>query len=118
LIEATGATALVYDTLLNCCGGSVLGAKEDLANTLAGQKLAEINALAGNGLVLICPFCNVMYEGQQKKVEKRLEQKLKVPVLYYPQLLGLALGIGPEELGFKLNRIKDKEFLKHFEKED
>jgi heterodisulfide reductase subunit B2 len=118
LIEATGATALVYDTLLSCCGGSVLGAKEDLANTLAGQKLAEINALAGNGLVLICPFCNVMYEGQQKKVEKRLEQKLKVPVLYYPQLLGLALGIGPEELGFKLNRIKDKEFLKHFEKED
>jgi heterodisulfide reductase subunit B len=117
LIEATGATPLLYDTLLNCCGGSVLGAKEDLANTLAGQKLAEINTLGGNGLVLICPFCNVMYEGQQKKIEKRLEQKLKVPVLYYPQLLGLAMGFSPEALGFKLNRIKDKEFLKHFERE-
>lgn len=114
LIEVTGAKALSYSTLLNCCGGGVLGAKEDLANTLAGQKLAEVNRLGTNGLVLICPFCNVMFEGQQKKIEKKIEQKLKVPVLYYPQLLGLALGIGQEELGFKLNRVKDKEFLKQF----
>lgn len=117
LIEATGAEALAYETLLNCCGGSILGAKEDLANTLAGQKLAEVNRLGATGLILICPFCNVMFEGQQKKIEKKLEQKLKVPVLYYPQLLGLALGAGPDELGFKLNRIKDKEFLKYFDKE-
>ncbi|MBA4392054.1 MAG: CoB--CoM heterodisulfide reductase subunit B, partial [Desulfobacca sp.] len=33
LIEVTGAKALKYNTMLNCCGGSVLGAKEDLANT-------------------------------------------------------------------------------------
>lgn len=114
LIEVSGAQALSYFTLLNCCGGGVLGAKEDLANTMAGQKLAEVNRLGANGLVLICPFCNVMFEGQQKKIEKKIEQKLKVPVLYYPQLLGLALGIGQEELGFKLNRVKDKEFLKQF----
>ncbi len=115
LIEVTGAKALHYETLLDCCGGSVLGVKEDLANTLAGNKLSEVDRLGGNGLVLICPFCNVMFEGQQKKIEKKLEQKLKVPVLYYPQLLGLALGAAPEALGFKLNRIKDKEFLNHFE---
>lgn len=118
LIDVTGARALNYDTLLTCCGGSVLGIKEDLANTLAAQKLAEVNQLKGNGLVLICPFCNVMFEGQQKKIEKKLEQKLKVPVLYYPQLLGLALGADPGEMGFKLNRVKDKDFIKQFEKED
>ncbi len=118
LIEVTGAEALRYETLLDCCGGSVLGIKEDLANTLAGNKLAEVNRLGGNGLVLICPFCNVMFENQQKKIEKKMEQKLKVPVLYYPQLLGLALGASPDEVGFKLNRIKDKEFLTRFERRD
>ena len=117
LIEVTGAAALHHDSLLSCCGGSVLGVKEDLANTLAAQKLSEVNRLKGNGLVLICPFCNVMFEGQQKKIEKKLELKLKVPVLYYPQLLGLALGADPDALGFKLNRIKDKDFIKRFEKE-
>jgi heterodisulfide reductase subunit B2 len=118
LIEVTGAAALRYETLLDCCGGSVLGIKEDLANTLAGNKLSEVNRSGGNGLVLICPFCNVMFENQQKKIEKKLEQKLKVPVLYYPQLLGLAMGASPEAMGFKLNRIKDKEFLTRFERRD
>jgi heterodisulfide reductase subunit B len=118
LIEVTGARALHHETLLACCGGSVLGVKEDLANTLAAQKLDEVNRLQGNGLVLICPFCNVMFEGQQKKIEKKMGQKLKVPVLYYPQVLGLALDADPEVLGFKLNRIKDKEFLQQFAKEE
>ena len=115
LIEVTGAAALRYPSLLQCCGGGVLGAKEDLANTLAGEKLGELNQAETTGLVVICPFCNVMFEGQQKKIEKKLAQKLKVPVLYYPQLLGLALGFSPDELGFKLNRVKDKEFLKQME---
>jgi heterodisulfide reductase subunit B2 len=118
LIEVTGAGILQYETLLDCCGGSVLGVKEDLANTLAGTKLSEVNQLGGNGLVLICPFCNVMYEGQQKKIEKKIEEKLKVPVMYYPQVLGLAMGAAPDELGFKLNRVKDKEFLSCFERRD
>ncbi|MBI5585477.1 MAG: CoB--CoM heterodisulfide reductase iron-sulfur subunit B family protein [Deltaproteobacteria bacterium] len=115
LIEVTGAASLQYNSLLQCCGGGVLGAKEDLANTLAGEKLGELSRAGVTGLVLVCPFCNVMFEGQQKKIEKKLEQKLKVPVLYYPQLLGLALGFSPDELGFKLNRVKDKEFLKRME---
>jgi heterodisulfide reductase subunit B len=115
LIEATGAASMTYNSLLQCCGGGVLGAKEDLANTLAGEKLGELNRAGVSGLVVICPFCNVMFEGQQKKIEKKLEQKLKVPILYYPQLLGLAMGFQPDELGFKLNRVKDKEFLKKME---
>jgi heterodisulfide reductase subunit B2 len=115
LIEVTGASATVYPSLLQCCGGGVLGAKEDLANTLAGEKLWELNQLGTTGLVVICPFCNVMFEGQQKKIEKKLDQKLKVPVLYYPQLLGLAMGFTPDQMGFKLNRVKDKEFLKRME---
>ncbi len=115
LIEATGAASMTYNSLLQCCGGGVLGAKEDLANTLAGEKLGELNRAGVSGLVVICPFCNVMFEGQQKKIEKKLEQKLKVPILYYPQLLGLAMGFQPDELGFKLNRVKDKEFLKQME---
>ena len=95
LIEVTGASALNYPSLLQCCGGGVLGAKEDLAKALAGEKLGELNQLGTTGLVVICPFCNVMFEGQQKKIEKKLDQKLKVPVLYYPQLLGLAMGFTP-----------------------
>ncbi len=114
LIAVTGAKAMDYPSMKECCGGGVLGADEDLAGRMAGSKLAEINATDITALVLVCPFCNVMYEGQQKSIAKKLETKFKVPVVYLTQLLGLGLGLSPDELGFKLNRVKPKELIKAF----
>lgn len=53
-----------------------------------------------------------MYEGQQKKIAKSFGFDLKVPVVYYPQILGLAMGMTSEQLGFKLNRVKPAGLLK------
>jgi len=114
LIEVTGAESLNYASIKECCGGGVLGADEDLASLMAGKKLAELNEAGVDGLALICPFCNVMYEGQQKAIGKKLDIKLKVPVVYVTQLLGLALGMSPDEVGLKLNRVKPKKLLAAF----
>ena len=118
LIEATGATAMNYRSLKECCGGGVLGADEALAGRMSGTKLAELNQAGAAALVVVCPFCNVMYEGQQKSIAKRLDTKLKVPVVYLTQLLGLALGYSPDELGFKLNRAKPKDLIAAFKEND
>ncbi len=56
-----------------------------------------------------------MLEGQQKKIGKHFDVSLKVPILFYPQILGLALGRRPTDLGFNLNRIKNKKLLQAFE---
>ena len=74
-----------------------------------------ISATGAQALVLVCPFCNVMYEGQQKKIVKKAGLDLKVPVVYYPQVLGLALGLSSDELGFKLNRVKPTQLLQTVE---
>jgi heterodisulfide reductase subunit B len=89
----------------------VLGVDEELAGRMAGAKLKELGAAQVTALALVCPFCNVMYEGQQKKIAKSLETKLAVPVVYLTQVLGLGLGMSPEELGLGLNRVKPKELL-------
>jgi heterodisulfide reductase subunit B len=115
LIEALGAEAAAYPGLTDCCGGGVLGVEEGLAQVMAYGKLKRLTTLNVNGLVVICPFCNVMFEGQQKTIAKKFGEDLKVPLFFYPQLLGLALGIGQKELGFKLNRIKDKDMMKALE---
>jgi heterodisulfide reductase subunit B len=116
LILATGAQVADYPTLKDCCGGGVLGMSEEVANELARKKLEDVSRTEAHALVLVCPFCNVMYEGQQKKIAKGAGIDLKVPVVYYPQILGLALGISSEELGFKLNRVKPKTLLEMVEK--
>ncbi len=115
LIEATGAKALDYPSLKECCGGGVLGADEDLAGAMAGDKLGELAGVEGlTALAVLCPFCNVMYEGQQKAIFKKAGRKDKVPVVYVTQVLGLGLGYAPDELGMKLNRVKPKELIKAF----
>ncbi len=115
LISATGAQVVDYPSLKDCCGGGVLGFSEETANALAEKKLGDVARSGAQALVLVCPFCNVMYEGQQKKIVKKAGLDLKVPVVYYPQVLGLALGLSSDELGFKLNRVKPTQLLQTIE---
>jgi len=112
LIRATGAESVDYEDKLQCCGGGVLAMDEQVALAMAHRKLDHLRAQQADAMILICPFCNVMYEGNQRKIEKTFQTEYKLPVLYYPQLLGLALGLEPEELGMKMNRIKTTELVK------
>ncbi len=112
LIKATGAQSVQYEDKLQCCGGGVLAIDEQIALAMAQRKLEHIRAGQADAMILICPFCNVMYESNQRKIEKLSRTEYKIPVLFYPQLLGLALGIEPDELGMKMNRVRPTELLK------
>jgi len=111
LIEATGATALDYGAKLLCCGGDVLGIDETTALKMAREKFRRLKETNADAMALICPFCAVMYDAGQKTIEVKLQEKFTLPVLYYPQLLGLALGIDEKALGLHLNRTKVKDFI-------
>jgi len=52
-----------------------------------------------------------MYDRNQKVIERRTNASYNLPVLFYPQVLGLALGIDPNELGLSMNRVKTSGFL-------
>ncbi len=106
LVGATGATIIDYPEKKLCCGGSVLGVDEELAIKMSNQKLAIAKEKGADALISICPFCTVMYEDNQKKAETKFNTTYNIPVLYYPQLLGLGLGLTPEAVGLKFNRIK------------
>ncbi|MEW5760859.1 MAG: CoB--CoM heterodisulfide reductase iron-sulfur subunit B family protein [Candidatus Thermoplasmatota archaeon] len=115
LIEATGAKALNYEDKKLCCGGGILGIDEQTALKIAKIKLEKAKLAGANSLITICPFCSVMYDANQKAVEVKVGgEKYDLPVLYYPQLLGLAMGFSPKELGFNLNRVKPKEIEEKF----
>ena len=85
---------------------------EQGALAMSQRKLEHIQARQADAMVLVCPFCNVMYEGNQRKIEKAFQKEYKLPILYYPQLLGLALGLEPDELGMRMNRVKTTELVK------
>lgn len=111
LISVTGAESVSYEGKIDCCGGLLLGIDENVAFTLACKKLDYVKAADADAICLMCPLCSIMYDRNQRVIERRLNKKFNIPVLFYPQLLGLALGFSPEELGLNLNRVKVSSLL-------
>jgi|YNPNPStandDraft_1061719.scaffolds.fasta_scaffold02189_3 heterodisulfide reductase subunit B len=115
LIRASGATAVDYTRKKQCCGGSVLVADERTAMEIARDKLVELKSLQADALVVVCPFCGVMFDSQQKKIEKTFEETFDLPVLYMTQVLGLAMGMGEKELGLGTHAVKTKAVMEKIE---
>jgi heterodisulfide reductase subunit B len=112
LIEATGADLVHYEDEGACCGGGILAMDDETALAMAKTKLDHVQAAGADGLVLICPFCDIMYEVNQRSIERQYETTYRLPVIFYPQLLGLALGFSSEEMGFRLNRVKSRKLMR------
>ncbi|MCK5562396.1 MAG: CoB--CoM heterodisulfide reductase subunit B, partial [Thermoplasmata archaeon] len=111
LIEITGATPITYEDMLQCCASPVLGASEKIAMRIGNEKLAHIKAAGADLMVIQCPLCSIMYDQYQPTIEDQFGVEYNLPVLYCSQLLGLALGFEPKELGLKKNKVKADELL-------
>ena len=105
LIEATGAECLDYMYETDCCGAPIIGVNDKIPLYLAGDKLRNLKAVDAQGLITVCPFCHMMFDINQPRIERLLEEKFGIPVLHYPQLLGLAMGFTPQELALEELRV-------------
>jgi len=104
LINALGAETVDYAEKLDCCGAALTRSHPDSALSLAGSKLKAVQSLRVDGMVVSCPDCQLMFDARQKEAGTTVGTKLNVPVVYYTQLLGLALGIDEKKLGLDLNQ--------------
>jgi len=111
LVEATGATCLDYMDETECCGAPSVGVNDKIALQLARDKLNHIKAVDAQALITICPFCHIMYDTNELRIEKMFNEQYGIPVLHYPQLLGLAMGIPAEELAFSDLRVDISKIL-------
>lgn len=106
LISAIGATPVEYETLNLCCGGKVFPVSGELAHSLIQKKLDNLKEKEVDAMVLQCQTCYLMYGEEQKEIEGKSGKKYNLPVIFYPQLLGVALGADPiKDLGFNFHTI-------------
>ena len=111
LIRLTGAQCLDYMDETECCGNPIIGVNEEVPFQMAKEKLDHIRAVKAQALITACPFCHMMFDMNQPRIERAFNEKFGIPVLHYPQLLGLAMGFSPEELGLNELRVKPSEVL-------
>jgi heterodisulfide reductase subunit B len=111
LVEACGVKSPSYKHKSMCCGSPLIGVDIDTSLKMAGTKLQEVSGKV-DALVVSCPGCGIMYDQKQNRASLVMDTSFDVPVLYYSQLLGLAMGIPVTKLGFSMNRIKVDSVLK------
>jgi len=114
LVEATGADSTKYKDKNLCCGagGGVRGSQAEVSVDIAKEKLDNLIEAGVDCIVDVCSFCHLQYEAAQAQLNKELgEKKYTIPVLYYTQLLGLAMGLNPTELGLDRHVVDTKPLL-------
>jgi len=111
LISVLGAESIEYEDKMQCCGGVILDVDDKIALTMAQRKLDHIKTVGADAMVLMCGLCGSMYDRNQRVIERRFDVAYNLPILFYPQVLGLALGIAPKELGLNMNRVKTSDLM-------
>ena len=106
VIEALGGTVIEYAGSHKCCGFPIITMNKDASLKQAGRHLGDAVDADADCLVTPCPLCHLNLDLQQPLAERKVGRELNMPVLHLPQLVGLALGLEPKELGLQRHVVK------------
>jgi len=105
VIEALGAEAVYYPDKTRCCGASLVITDEEVMMEMTKGPLLTAKNAQADCIVTPCPMCHFNLDAKQKDIESRFDLDLAIPVLYITQLIGLAFGLPPKELGLNRNVV-------------
>ncbi len=113
LVAALGATPVEYRNKMQCCGagGGVRGYDIVHALDITNEKLINLKEEKVDALTDICPFCQLQFDRGQIEIQEKFGVSYGLPVLHFAELLGLAQGMSPQELGLDLHGISCEPFL-------
>jgi succinate dehydrogenase / fumarate reductase cytochrome b subunit len=99
VIEALGGEVVEYDGARKCCGFPVITMNRETSLRQAGTHIGDAIDAEADCLVTPCPLCHLNLDMQQPEAAKAVNRDLGLAVLHLPQMVGLALGAEPKELG-------------------
>jgi heterodisulfide reductase subunit B len=112
LLAAAGAENVDFPLKTACCGGAHTLSDCDTSTKLVLNILNAAEAAGAEVIATECPTCHSGLEMHQIRAEKRLGRKTSVKIVYFTQLLGLALGLSPRQIGLHENVSDSIGFMK------
>ena len=100
LMRVLGAEVVDFPVKAHCCGGHMTQISEAVALDLIRRLLKNAADYQADVIVTLCPMCQLNLDGYQDQVNKHFGTNYRIPILYFTQLMGLALGLSPANLGF------------------
>jgi heterodisulfide reductase subunit B2 len=101
LLAAIGATPTNMALRTHCCGGSLMGTRNEVALRLCRNLLLSVKESGADCIAVTCPICQINLDAYQKRVNRAYGTDFAYPVFFFTQLIGLALDLAPADLGIK-----------------
>ena len=112
LLEAAGADSVAFPYKLRCCGAALMVTSRRAAVQMLRDLLESAVDSGAEVIATACPLCQTNLECYQDEVNRAYGTSYAVPILYFTQLLGLALGVGANRLGIGRELVPAKGVLK------
>jgi len=105
VIRLLGAEVVDFPGKSRCCGLPILTINERNSLTMVANHTLEARDYGADIMVTPCPLCHLNLDGMQSKAERQRSASIDLPIFHLPQLLGLAMGFSPKELGLNRNLV-------------
>ena len=99
ILQALGAEVVDYPCKTDCCGGHMTQISEEAGFELIRRLIKGAADAEADAIVTLCPMCQLNLDGFQAAMNRHFGTSYHVPVLYFTQVIGLAMGMAPRSLG-------------------
>ncbi len=111
IVRLTGAITIDYDEEMLCCGSAVGNIEEGPSMQILKNKFDSAIKAGAEAFIVICPACFQQMDANQRNLSKIYGDNYELPILYLTELLALAFGSNPEDIGLKFHRTKVNSIL-------
>lgn len=111
VMSALGATVIDFPMKTHCCSGHMTQISPKVAFSLIRRLIYAADEYRADVMVTLCPMCQLNLDAYQGEMNDHFGTSYYVPVLYFTQLMGLAFGHDPAELGFGKEFVSAREAL-------
>ena len=111
LMRAVGADVVDYALKTHCCGGHMTQISEPTAFDMIRRLLKNAADYEADAIVTLCPMCQLNLDAYQRDVNKHFGTNFNIPILYFTQVIGLAFGYTPREMGIGSEFVSAKPAL-------
>ncbi len=103
--DILGCRSIDYSGRVECCGFHTAAHDESIGIKLTGRHIKSARDNGARAMVTPCPLCHTVLDTFQEQMERDLRTRLRMPILHLPQLVGLALGLAPAQLGLDRHMV-------------
>lgn len=111
VLRSMGVVTVDWSYKTDCCGGALALTETEIVLKLTRDILEDAKGVGANAVAVACPLCHANLDTRQEEIEQMYGTRYEMPIFYFTQLMGLAMGISPEKLGIRKHFVAADKLL-------